>query len=362
MRKPMTGIALAALALLTTAACTRKPEAPIPPPRVVVERPQPFSESAGDVFAGSVRSRYESDLSFRVPGKLARRLVDAGQHVERGTLLATLDPGDASLNLASAKADLRAAEADLTLAKAEEKRYRDLIERGFVSRSLLDARINATHLAESRLAQARASLDLARNQSGYTELRADSAGTITAVLAEAGSVVAAGQAVLHFAQDGEREVRITVPENRVQALTADLPLQVKLWTAPDRQYQGRLREVAGAADAATRTFEARVSIIDPDDAVRLGASASVIVAGTSSEALFRLPMTALGKSDGAPVVWRVDGDGRAQPVAVRTVRYLNDAVIIAGPLSAEDALVSAGVFLLHPGMPVVAVDRQAARG
>lgn len=330
----------------------------------MVESPQPLAQSMTDAYAGAVRARVEADLAFRVPGKIASRAVDVGMHVQRGAVLAVLDPEDARLNLAAAKAALAAAEADLWIAQNEQKRSLELQARGFISQSAVDKQKSTTMLARARLDQARAALDLARNQAQYTELKTDTAGVVTAVMAEVGNVVSAGQPVVRVAADGGREVLIQVPEGRAPALRAAKRISVVLYTDETRRYVGKIREINPRADAETRTQEVRVSIIAADAKVQLGATATVYVAGSGDNDSFRVPATALGNSDTQQaVVWRVetasDGALSAQPVPVAVREYLDDAVIVAGALHASDRLISAGVHLLVPGMAVAPVDRSA---
>jgi multidrug efflux system membrane fusion protein len=346
------------------AACGREAaEAPGPRP-VVVEAPAYLASALGEHFPGAVHARVEADLSFRVPGKIAARKIETGARVERGTVLAVLDPQDARLNLDAAQATVAAAEANLWLAQEEERRHRDLREKGYVGQSAVDARINAAKLAAARLDQARSQLDLARNQSQYTELKAERAGVVIAVLAEAGNVVSAGQPVVRVAEDGEREVRIVIPEGRLDVLRKAEKIVVALWSQPDRHYEGRVREINPQADPRTRTHDARITIVDADEGVQLGGSATVATAALGDGQTFRLPATALGTSgQERPAVWRVERDdaGRdvARPVNVEVLQFLHDAVVVTGPLSPEDRLISAGVHLLVPDMPVAPIERTA---
>lgn len=340
--------------------------APVNAPRpAVVEAPQALGGPAGvETFPGSVHARIEADLAFRVPGKIAERRVDMGTRVTPGMVLAVLDPQDAQLNLDAAQAALRAAEADAWLAQEEERRYRDLKARGHIGQSAVDARENTARLAQARLEQARSQLKLAQNQSRYTRLTADRAGVITQVLAEPGNVVTAGQPVVRFAADGEREVRIAVPEGRLEAIRTAAHIHVELYSQPGRRYTGRLHELNPQAAPATRTHDARVTIVDADAAVPLGVTATVVIADDGDGSTFRVPATALGAVQaGRAVVWTVvagdNGTHTVKPVPVQVLQYLDGVVIVAGPLSADDRLVTAGVHLLVDGMAVQPIDRAA---
>lgn len=350
------------IATVLLAGCTDQ----VPPAQaaraVVVESPLPLAHSMIDAYAGAVRARVEADLAFRVSGKIVSRAIDVGTQVRRGEVLAVLDPQDARLNLAAAEAALAAAEADLWIAQSEHKRSVELRARGFISESALDKQKSTAMLARARRDQARAELDLARNQSQYTELKADTAGVVTAVMAEVGNVVGAGQPVARVAADGGREVLIQVPEGRAPALRAAKHISVVLYADETRRYAGKIREISPQADPGTRTQDVRVTIVGADSAVQLGATATVHVRESGDSDRFRVPATALGNRDGQQaVVWRVetasDGGQFAQPVPVEIREYLNDAVIVAGEIQASDRLISAGVHLLEPGMAIVPVDR-----
>jgi len=345
-------------------ACT-EPTVPVSRPRpVVVEAPQPLTGLLdADVFPGSVHAQSEVDLSFRVAGQIIERRVDMGARVTPGMVLAVLDPQDAQLNVTAARAAVVAAEADLTLAQSEEQRYRDLRARGFVGQSQLDFRLNSTRLALAKLAQAQAELNLAANQSRYNELVAEHPGVITRIMAEPGSVVAPGQAVLRFAADGAREIHIAVPEGRLDAVRAAPRLEIELFNLPGHRFRGRVRDIDPQADRVTRTHLARVTVVDADERVQLGATASVLVPAANAESSFRVPATALGTlPDKQPAVWRVVGDGAAQtvePITVEVLRYYDGSVAVRGPLSTADRLVSAGVHRLVVGMAVQAITRSA---
>lgn len=354
-----------ALALLLMQSACSAPPPPVAGPRpVVVEAPRLLLGPAdSEALPGAIHARVEADLSFRVAGKIAARRVDMGAHVERGTVLAVLDPMDARLNLAAARSGVAAADADLALAHAEEQRYSDLRTRNFVGQSQLDQRHNITRLAEARLDQAKAQYDLAANQSRYTTLSADAAGVIMQIMAEPGNVVSAGQPVVRFAADGEREAYVSVPEGRVDALRQAPQLAVEVLSNPGHHYVGRVRDIDPQADRATRTHLARITLVDADEHVQLGATATVLLASQSDGRSFRLPATALGNLDvDRPAVWRLRQDGKGftvEAVPVVVLRYLDGEVLVSGPLNPADRLVSAGVHRLTAGMPVQAIERAA---
>jgi RND family efflux transporter MFP subunit len=214
LRQPRRPLLLLPL-LLGLAACGKETPPPTPKPRAVLVHEVRSGTGQQAEYSGEVRARHEVALAFRVGGKLISRLVEVGQQVAPGQVLARLDAGDFALNSRGAEASLAAAAAERGFAEAEARRYRDLRAQNFVSAALLDAKETALKAAEEKYKALATQAGLARNQAGYAELRGDAAGVVAAVLAEAGQVVAAGQPVLRVAKSGEREVVIAVPENRV---------------------------------------------------------------------------------------------------------------------------------------------------
>jgi multidrug efflux system membrane fusion protein len=348
---------LAATALLPVfllAACGGKPAEPSPRPAMVTRA----SSAAGalEAYAGEVRAREEPPLAFRIPGKLARRLVDAGTRVHAGQALAELDPEDARLQSEGARAALLSAESDLALAKAEMTRYQNLADKQLVSRSLYDARVAQLRAAEARVRQARAQNSTSGNQVAYSVLRAPRDGVISQRLAEAGQVVAAGQPVFTLAVDGEREVAISVPEQGLERFAVGRELAVELWARPGERYPGTVRELAPAADPTTRTFAARVAFAAPDG-VELGQSARVY-ARVDGDSRPRLPLSALTQQGGQAAVWVVDPKTHA--VHVRRIAigaYGEDGVPVLSGLRADEWVVAAGAHLLLEGQKITPIDR-----
>ena len=346
---------LAALASLAGCSGNGDETAPARPALVVEAR---LGEAGFASFAGEVRARHEPVLSFRIGGKLARRLVEVGDRVEAGQLLAELDAADVALQREAAQAALASAEANLALARAELERHQRLFERQLVSRSLLDTRQAQFDAAQARVRQARAQAAVSGNQADYARLLAPAAGVITQRLAEAGQVVAAGQAVYVLAQDGEREVAISLPEQAAPAFAPGRELLVELWSLPGERFRGVLREVSPAADPQARTFAARVSF-DPGRApVELGQSARVHALADGQQAL-AVPLSALHGQDGQTAVWVVDkASGAVSLTPVRIGAYGEDLVPVLEGLQPGDWVVAAGVHLLREGQVVRPVDRQ----
>jgi multidrug efflux system membrane fusion protein len=308
-----------------------------------------------------VRARYENDLAFRVGGKVVARYVDVGAQVARGQVLARLDPQDAQLGVDGARSQLAGAQADHALAAAELERYRDLHARNFVSRAVLDARETTFNTTKARLEQAKAQVATARNQSAYTALVAESDGVITAVSLEAGQVVAAGQPVMRFARPEEKEVVINVPESRMAELRNAADIRISVWAAPGEIYHGRIREIAPTADPATRTFTAKITVLQANGAVRLGMTANVALADGAAAQVITLPLTALTQVDGKPAVWVFDpatSKVNLRPVVVDA--YREDGVVVSDGLRPGEIVVTVGVHKLLPDETVRVVSETLA--
>lgn len=325
---------------------------------VLVVRPAP-ANGAGASLTGEIRAREESQLSFQVGGKLVGRRVDVGDRVKRGDVLATLDPGDLQARARAAQAQLSAAQAELARARADQARFATLAKQQLVSRSNMDAQNAAATAAQSQVNAARAELEVARNQAGYSRLLASADGVIAARHAEAGQVVGAGQAVFTLAADGPREVVFAVSEGQVGTLEPGQPVQVELWSAPGKRWPGSVREVAPVADPASRTFAARATVDAPDDALQLGQSARVFIAGDNSPGALSVPLTALQRSGDTSAVFVVDRKTstlKLQPVVIGA--YGNDRVPVTSGLDADAWVVAAGGHLLREGQQVNPVDRE----
>lgn len=325
--------------LIATAALAACSESPPPPQETMVVKTTVAGTATADAaraYSGEVHARYEIPLSFRIGGKLSERRVDPGAHVTAGQLLARLDPSDVALQAAQAQ-------SQLVLAQAEAKRYRDLRTQNFVSAAALDAKETALKAAESQGG-------IANNQAAYSHLTADRPGVIAVVLAEPGQVVTSGQPVLRIAQDGEREVAITLPESEVTGVKVGDKATVSLWSG-DKNYHGRLRELAPAADASTRTFAARVTLLDADASVALGMTASVRFAGAKPPAL-TIPLSAVFQQGDRAAVWLVGNDATLTLRPVSVAAYTDAGATIAGGLQVGERIVVAGVHKLVAGQKV----------
>jgi membrane fusion protein, multidrug efflux system len=371
----VTRLAIGIAAALFIAACS-KPEAPAPVIRpALAYKIKAGAGSETDVYAGDIRARIEADHAFRVGGKIAQRLVDAGATVKKGQPLARLDPQDVRLTAESARAQVAAQQTEAEFADAELKRFRELFAKGFVSQSALDQKINVANAANARLSAQRASANVSINQAGYATLVAETDGVVTLVSGEAGQVVAAGQAVMKIANPKDKELSITVPESKIAefraaAKTEDAGLRVGLWSQPGKYYGAKVREIAGAADATTRTYLVRLALQNPDDAVQLGMTAYAVFGNTNDDGTLTVPLSSLYVKGDTTGVWLIASDGKVSLRPVTVVQYRETSAFIrpkAGSVKAGDLIVAAGVHRLRDGEiikpiidPVVTGDGKVA--
>jgi RND family efflux transporter MFP subunit len=348
---------LAALALFSLlAACgdqatsaTPKAERPVQVQRVAFE-PQDASRE----FVGVVRARHETDLGFRVAGKIMTRTVNVGDRVHAGDVVAQLDPQDLDLQVESAQAELAAATSNLADAAAEEARYANLKTRGAVAIADYDHKKAAKEEAVGRLERARRALDLAANQRAYAQLRIDVDGVITATLAEPGQVVALGQPVARLAHHGELEAMVALPETWLgDARKADATVQ--LWSDPDRSFAAHLRELSPQADATTRTYAARFTIENPRDTVALGMTATVKLSHASAQ-VAKLPLSAILNRGTGPAVYLVDDSGALELRPVTVAAFTENVAQVSAGIADGDRVVTLGVQKLVAGTQVRAVE------
>lgn len=319
---------------------------------------QPFPGTAAiSAFPGDVRAREEAALSFRVAGKIAKRLVDAGDTVKQGDVLAELDPEDLRLQLQASSAQAASADANLALARAERDRYKALLDRKLVSQSAFDAQNNAYEAAAAQARQAYAQRDVTRNQAGYAKLVAPSDGVIATRQAEAGQNVAAGQTVFTLAADGEREVAISLPEQRIGEFSVGQQVLVELWSRSGERVPGTIRELSRSADPLARTYAARVAFDAEVGHAQLGQSARVYVGSDAGTAL-SVPLTAVTAEADTAYVWVVDpATSQLRRAPVQTGAYGEERVPVLSGIAASDWIVVAGTHLVREGQTVHPVDR-----
>lgn len=337
------------IAAALLAACSPA-ETPNAMPPTVLAQAVSRSSSTGSSYTGEIRARHEFDVAFRVSGKISSRLVDTGAEVKAGQALAHLDPVDLELSASSARAQLAAAESDFATARTERERYAGLAKQKFVSSTAFEAKDNAYNSAHARLSQAQAQTKISGNQAAYGTLVSDKAAIVTAVLADAGQVVSAGQAVMRLARPEEKEVAIAIPEGKLAALKSGSNVAVNLWAEPKIMIQGRIREISPAADAATRSFLVRVQLINPPPSVQLGMTARVLIGETLATPLI-VPLNAVVDRGQGPQVWVIE-DGKAVPRQVQVAQFREDGAAIDNGLKEGERVILSGLNRLTPGMAV----------
>lgn len=307
-------------------------------------------------YSGSVKSRYDVNMSFRVGGKILERRVEVGQHVGVGDLLARVDKTDYELSVAKAEADLDSASRQVDTYAVNLKRAQSLFDQNVVSKSELDQRTLAYNQAVASRKSAETALDQAKNQLSYTDLHSTVAGIVTQVDSEPGQVVSAGSSVVTVALDGEKEVLIAVPETEITQFKVGKTVDVRFWANHDLRLAGTVREVAGSANTQSRTFNVRVSLPQNDE-ILLGMTATVEAKGEDGVAGFDLPLSALAKVDGQTVVWVVDAASGAVEMRPVTVGNFSTAgVYVLSGVRQGDVVVAAGTQFMSKGMKVAVLE------
>jgi len=340
------------LAEADTSAPTPEPPRPVQAAEIRLSPAEPPR-----AFTGTLRARREAEIAFRIGGRITERLVEPGDRVAAGQVLARLDPADLLLALRAAEAELSAAEAERARSAADAERARALRAGGHIAVAVLDQRETAARAAAERAEAAAAALDLARNRLSYATLRAPSAGIVTALLAESGQVVAEGRPVLRLADLAEREIEVAVPEAALSALSAP-GATARFWALPDAALPVRLREVSPQAQGPLRTYAARFALPEAPDTLALGMTATVTLPARGGM-VATVPLSALHDRGQGPMVWRIE-NGRASAVAVEVLRVTETTALLRGPLREGERIVALGPQLLDPGMPVRVVDTRLA--
>jgi RND family efflux transporter MFP subunit len=345
-------IALVGLLPFVLAACIDAASSADPrmqPPLVRTEAVTASASSARS-FTGIVAARVQSDLGFRVPGKVLERLIDTGQPVRRGQALMRIDPRDLGLALRAHEEAVAAANARVRQTSQEESRYRELVARGAVSKSAYDKVRMDAESARADLNAAQAQADVARNQTSYAVLFADADGVVVEALAEPGQVVAAGQLVVRVAHAGPREAIVELPETLRPAIgsTGRATLYGSGLTG-----SAQLRQLSDAANRQTRTFEARYVLADPLADAPLGSTISIQLANAAPHPALQVPIGAIFDAGNGAGVWLVEGETpRVTWRAVQIVRLGDEAALVVGNVKAGDRVVALGAHLLHEGEQV----------
>jgi membrane fusion protein, multidrug efflux system len=349
------------LLLLLLTACLPQAESAAPPAE---EAPRPVQiaeirhlpADAGPSFTGILRARREADVALRAGGRIAERLVDLGAEVSPGQILFRLDPRDLELALRAAEADVLSAEATASQAVNDAARSRALVSAGHVAAAFHEQREATARAATQRLAAARAQRDLARNRLDYAELRSPAGGRVTAILAEAGQVVAEGAPVLRLADPAEREVLVQLPENALGAGHAT----ARFWARPDVILPVRLREIAAQADPNMRTYAARFALPDAPDWARLGMTATIHLGGEAAPPSARIPLSALHDRGRGPMVWLLHDEGRIEAAPVTVLGLSESMATIRTSLPEGTRIIAIGAQLLAPDSRVRPVESRLA--
>ena len=314
-------------------------------------------------YSGVVRPRVESALGFRVPGKIIARSVNVGDRLEVEQTIALLDETDLKLAENAARAAVASARSRRDVASDNLERAKVLLPKAIISQAVYDTRRNELDAAAAALDAAQAQLRQAVNAVGYATLKADKAGIVTAVMAEPGQVVNAGQAVASLAESGETEVAIAVPEQDAARIAVRQTAKVTLWAGSGVNLDGRIREIAGQADPASRTYAVRIAIDTPPQTMRLGMTALVALTIQDETAPMVVPLTALTQEGGTPIAFVVDTASKAvrkTPVSVAGIA--EDGARIASGLQPGDLIVTAGVQFLQDGMRIRLPGERAQTG
>jgi RND family efflux transporter MFP subunit len=317
------------------------------------------SEAAPDIrLTGEIRARFETNVAFRTNGKISERVAEVGQHVGPDQVLARLEPQEQQANVESAHAALNSAEAQLTQARLTFERQQSLLRGGYTTRSAYDQAEQVLRTSEAAVASAKAALGTAQEQLSYTDLRAGTAGVVTARSAEGGQVVQAGQTVFTIAQDGPRDAVFNIFEALLATPPRSRRVNVALQADPAVKATGTVREVSPTIDPASGSVKVKVGLDATPPQMTLGAA--VIGAGEfQPESAVVLPWGALFRWQGRPAVWVVDsGTQTVTPKPVTVTRYVADAIVLSAGVAPGEIVVTAGVQLLRPGQKVAPVEGQ----
>ena len=365
------GLALLLVATTALSACNekkavevKKPERPVVVAAVAYE-PRHATRS----FVGTIRPRIEADLGFRVTGKVEKRFAEVGDVVKAGQVLATLDPIDLGLQRDQAEAELNAALGAQKQTNADYERVSQLRKQGWSTGAELDKQRAALDEVNGRVLRDQHALTLSKNSLAYAELKADSDGVITATMAEPGQVLASGTSAFRVARAGEKEAVVALPEAFVER-ARNAQASVTLWSDGKARYQAKLRELSPSADVATRTYQARFTLLDKvagapraaDAALKssdpglsravLGMTATVTLEDQDKDRVARLPLSALYNQGRGPSLWVVTADGGLELKPVEVEGYDARDVLVKSGVAEGDKVVTLGVQKLDAGQKV----------
>jgi RND family efflux transporter MFP subunit len=301
-------------------------------------------------FTGIIGARVQSNLGFRVPGKIVERLVNVGQQVKAGEPLMRIDETDLRLALTAKRNAVAAARASVVQTEADERRYAKLVSDGWASRQRYEQAKAASDTAEAQLAAAEAEARVAENEATYSVLVADADGTVVETLGEPGQVVPAGQTVVRLAQAGPREAVVALPETIRPAIGS--VAEASVYGGDGQRYAAHLRQLSDAADALTRTYEARYVLDGDAAAAPLGATVTIRLASEASQPEVQVPLGAMLDDGRKTGVWVLDGaTSTVHFLPVKLVRMTSESAVISG-LNSGDQVVSLGAHLLRDGAHV----------
>jgi RND family efflux transporter MFP subunit len=357
----MTGLRMIGVitACALVAGCQQKAEAPEPIRPVLSMLVAPLEANTVAVV-GTVQAQFKTDYGFRMLGRLIARPVNIGEAVEKDQILAAVDPFAAELAVRSAQAELSTAQGQLANASATAERQRTLIETGATTKATLDSAEQSNAAAQAAVIRSQSSLTKAREQLGYTKVKAEYAGVVTAVGVQVGQVVAPGQTVVTIARPDIREAVIDVADDLAGALEIGMPLAVTLQMDPGVRANGKVREIAPQSDSVTRTRRVRITLDAPPETFRLGSTITTLIAGKPARG-FRLPATAILTTDGKPSVWVIDPASKS--VTRREVELVSNddgSVDVTRGIEAGARVVTAGVHHLKEGQKVRLEQEPAA--
>ncbi len=341
------------ISLLVLSGCGKKAEVAEEVPVVKTEKIMIGNLAGAANYSGEVHGRYESQLSFQVSGKLIARHVELGSTVNAGDVLMEIDSKDIVQNVNIGAAQVDSARAQLSLAEANLNRYRQLYEQSAISAAQYEQYQTSYDSALATLKQAQAQYTQGSNSLGYSKLVADSAGVISAINAEVGQVVSAGQSMVTLVKSGEMEVEISIPENRLEEIKASKQIAVSFWALNNVTVTGQVREIAPMADKTSRTYKVRISLINPPEQIKLGMTANVAIstADPTMMTATTIPLSAIYQTGDVPQVWVVkDGEVNLQTVTIEA--FGDNKVKVMSGLNNGDIVVVAGVHKLRAGQEV----------
>lgn len=356
MNNALPRVLILCLGIVLTA-CQQETPAPAASRPVWVMTIADSGGAAASRYTGEVRSRYESNIGFRISGKIIARAVNVGDPVKKGQLIARLDPNDTQLNVQAANAEVQSAQANLALAQAELERRRQLYRQNFISKSALDSYETQVKTAQARLAQANSQASVSQHQVGYTQLLADRAGVIGMIQAEPGQVVSAGQTVAQIYDLDTLEILVSIPETVIDTLQVGEAASITFNETP-QTYAGRIREISPAANSQTHAFDVRIQVLNKDARIKLGMTAQVSFDSHKTSRAIIVPTTAVTRHKEQAAVWIIDAQQKAHMRPVTTGALTETGIEITSGLQPGERIATIGVHTLTEGMPVQPVTPQ----